>query len=119
MCGIAGSWRQDGVGARAEVERMLDRLGHRGPDDRGMWADGDVTLGHTRLSVLDLSDLGHQPMRTADGTGVITYNGEVYNFEALRNELEQTGVRFRSRTDTEVVLYALHVWGPRQAVARF
>jgi len=97
---------------------MLDRLRHRGPDDRGLWVQDGVAFGHTRLSLLDLTELGHQPMCTPDGAGVLTYNGEVYNFPQLRRELEEEGVRFRSRTDSEVVLHALHRWGPRAAVPR-
>jgi asparagine synthase (glutamine-hydrolysing) len=119
MCGIAGYVRKEGIADAATLEPMLDRLLHRGPDDRGVWAAAGVALGHTRLSILDLSALGHQPMSTPDGTGVLTYNGEVYNFPELRRELEDAGVRFLSRTDSEVVLHALHRWGPQQAVPRF
>jgi len=119
MCGIAGYVRQDGLADAATIEPMLDRLRHRGPDDRGVWAHASVAFGHTRLSILDLTPLGHQPMCTPDGLGVLTYNGEVYNFPDLRRELEAEGVRFRSRSDTEVVLQALHRWGPKHAVPRF
>ena len=119
MCGIAGYVRTEGAADGAVIEPMLDRLRHRGPDDRGVWAQGSVALGHTRLSILDLTALGHQPMSTPDGSGVLTYNGEVYNFPALRRELEISGIQFRSRTDSEVVLQALHRWGPEQAVPRF
>jgi asparagine synthase (glutamine-hydrolysing) len=118
MCGIAGYVRAEGVADGATVEPMLDRLGHRGPDDRGVWAVAGVALGHTRLSILDLTSAGHQPMSTPDGQGVLTYNGEVYNFPELRRELEAEGIGFRSRTDSEVVLHALHRWGPERAVRR-
>lgn len=119
MCGIAGYVREEGVADGAVVAPMLDLLHHRGPDDRGIWAEGRVAFGHTRLSLLDLTALGHQPMTTPDESGVLTYNGEVYNFAELRRELEREGVSFRSRTDSEVVLHALHRWGPRNAVPRF
>lgn len=120
MCGIAGIWNRGDEPAGVPIlERMMDRMAHRGPDDRGTWADGAVALGHLRLSILDLSSRGHQPFVTADGQGVLTYNGEVYNYPDLRVELEREGVRFQSTSDTEVVLYALHRWGPEAAIPRF
>ena len=82
MCGIVGV-----VGALADldvVRRMTRLLAHRGPDDEGAWEDGDVRFGHRRLSILDLSELGHQPMVTDDGDYAITFNGEIYNFPLLR-----------------------------------
>lgn len=119
MCGIVGHFRRSGTVEASVLESMLERIAHRGPDDRGIWLKGPVGLGHARLSILDLSNQGHQPMVTADGQGIIAYNGEVYNFQALRHCLEKSGIRFRSHTDTEVVLYALHHWGPEQCVALF
>ena len=120
MCGIAGYWNLGGEPAHEEtLKRMLLRIRHRGPDDEGVWREGPVGLGHCRLSILDLSPRGHQPFLTADGQGVLTYSGEVYNFRELRAELECEGVRFMSATDTEVVLYALHRWGPEKAIPRF
>ena len=120
MCGVVGFWNRDGECASEVVlKRMIDRIKHRGPDDQGTWTEGPLGLGHARLSILDLSERGHQPFLTADGTGVISYNGEVYNFRQLRADLEKEGVRFRSTTDTEVVLYALHIWGPEKAVPLF
>lgn len=118
MCGIVGCWERDRPADVAVLASMLDRIIHRGPDDRGTWVDGMVGLGQARLSIIDLSPRGHQPMLTADGQGVIAYNGEVYNFLALRGELEREGIVFRSGTDTEVVLHALHHWGVERAVAR-
>ena len=97
---------------------MAGLLEHRGPDDRGVWAGEGVGLGHTRLAILDPSPRGHQPFLTDDATGVLAYNGEIYNFRALRDELSRDGVAFRSETDTEVLLQALHVWGVEAAVAR-
>jgi len=94
-------------------------MARRGPDDEGYWSDGQrVMLGLRRLAVLDLSPAGHQPMHTQDGRYALVYNGEVYNFRELHRELVQQGVRFRSTGDTEVVLYALALWGI-EALRRF
>lgn len=91
---------------------MNDIQYHRGPDDSGEYADGPVAFGHRRLSILDLSDLGHQPMVSDDGQAVIVFNGEIYNYLELRQELEQRGIVFKSDCDTEVLLKAYMVWGP-------
>ena len=116
MCGICGIFAfTDGFAAdEATVTRMRDTLTYRGPDDAGaVVPDGDrVALGHRRLSIVDLSAAGHQPMSNEDGTVWITYNGEVYNHEALRAELEAKGHRFRSRTDTEAILHLYEEEGP-------
>ena len=114
MCGIAGYWfRKDLPG---EAPRWLDAavgvLRHRGPDDRGVWRDGGVGFGHTRLSILDLSPIGHQPMRSRCGRWVMAFNGEVYNFHELRAELESRGHAFRGGGDSEVILAAFAEWGP-------
>jgi asparagine synthase (glutamine-hydrolysing) len=120
MCGIAGWWdHDDRVASPRLLESMLDTIVHRGPDDRGSWSDGPVALGHVRLTILDLSSRAHQPFITNDGQGVLVYNGEVYNYPQLRRQLEREGVRFRSTGDTEVVLAALHAWGPEIAIPRF
>ena len=100
MCGIAG---YVGKGDRETVERMASRLVHRGPDDGGVWADSGVGLGFRRLSVIDVAD-GRQPMTNADGTVRLVFNGEIYNFQELRAELEGK-YRFTTRSDTEVVLH--------------
>lgn len=109
MCGIAGIVREaegprDPI--REAVGRMQSCLRFRGPDDEGLFVSGDgrAALAHTRLSILDLSPAGHQPMSTPDGRYTITFNGEVYNFLALREELEAAGIPLRSRSDTEVIL---------------
>jgi asparagine synthase (glutamine-hydrolysing) len=120
LCGIAGILRLDG----GEVDpkplgEMLAEIRHRGPDDTGTWHQGACALGHVRLSVLDLSAHAHQPMHSADGAGTLVYNGEVYNFVELRRELEAQGARFSSSGDAQVVLEALHRWGPERAVPRF
>lgn len=119
MCGIAGWWESDGPAAGRDVlDAMLDAIEHRGPDDRGTWGEGPLALGHVRLTILDANARAHQPFVTRDGEGILTYNGEVYNYRELRRELKREGVRFTSTGDTEVVLYALHVWGPEAALPR-
>jgi len=112
MCGIAGfNWKD-----RSAVEAMADVMKHRGPDDRGSWLDDKVSLGHTRLAILDLSQKGHQPMHFHNL--VIVFNGEIYNFKEIRNELEGFGYKFVSDCDTEVILAAYHRWGDK-CVERF
>jgi asparagine synthase (glutamine-hydrolysing) len=119
MCGIAG-WLDAGLDPGAAL-RMRDALRHRGPDDAGHWHDPEtsVWLGHRRLSILDLSPTGHQPMHSASGRYVIVFNGEVFNFGELRVELEVAGCTFRGHSDTEVMLAAIETWGLREALARF
>jgi asparagine synthase (glutamine-hydrolysing) len=111
VCGIAGVY---GEGAGATTEAALDAQMHRGPDDRGSWRDasGRIWLGHVRLSIIDVSSAGHQPMSYLDGRLWIAFNGEIYNFAVLRAELENLGHRFCSHSDTEVVLAAYAEWGP-------
>ena len=122
MCGITGYWarRAEATAWLADLGASVEALRARGPDDSGVWVrpGGRVALGHTRLSILDLSPLGHQPMRSADGALTMVFNGEVYNFAAVRAELEALGHRFRSSGDSEVVLAALRQWGTA-AVDRF
>lgn len=114
MCGIAGIFNVNGAPVSVQLlKRMTDAVRHRGPDGEGIWTDSFVGLGHRRLSIIDLSPLGHQPMQTDDASAIITYNGEIYNFQELRVELESKGYRFRSRSDTEVLLYAYREWGER------
>ena len=119
MCGIAGLVNLNGAPAEPVLlRRMTDAIAHRGPDGEGFFTDGVVGIGHRRLSIIDLSTAGHQPMLTTDGRFVLSYNGEVYNFQELRAELEAIGHRFRSRTDSEVVLNAWAAWGVK-ALDRF
>ncbi|MGE5094077.1 MAG: asparagine synthase (glutamine-hydrolyzing), partial [Betaproteobacteria bacterium] len=122
MCGITGYWTRRGDPAAwlNDLAASVATLRRRGPDDSGVWVrpGGRVALGHTRLSILDLSPLGHQPMRTTDGELTMVFNGEVYNFAAVRAELESLGHRFRSSGDSEVVLAAVRQWGMK-AVDRF
>src|SRR6266478_656387 len=95
------------------VERMRDRLAHRGPDHAGLWRsdDGRVCLGHRRLSIIDLDVRSNQPMSSHDGRFTVTYNGEIYNYRALRACLEREGVRFFTESDTEVLIEAYRRWG--------
>ena len=117
MCGFTGflDQRHDRAAVDLEqtVRRMTDRLAHRGPDDEGYWIDAEsgIALGHRRLSIVDLSPTGHQPMDSASGRYVIVYNGEVYNFQDLRAELEAKEAIFRGHSDTEVILAGIEQWG--------
>ncbi|HUZ77929.1 MAG TPA: asparagine synthase (glutamine-hydrolyzing) [Chloroflexota bacterium] len=123
MCGIAGAWYRAGEHADAlssTAERMMLSLAHRGPDDRGTWLDAPagLALAHTRLAIVDLSPAGHQPMISASGRYVISYNGEVFNFKELRHELERQGHAFRGSSDTEVILEGCAAWGVQSTVER-
>jgi asparagine synthase (glutamine-hydrolysing) len=113
MCGIAGrlNYRSGAPVARSLVRGMCDLLAHRGPDGEDVWVTGDIGFGHRRLAIIDLSPGGRQPMSTPDGDLTITFNGEIYNFQELRRELESKGHAFRSRSDTEVMLAAYRQWG--------
>ena len=112
MCGIVGRLNFDGspIPVR-ELTSARDRLVNRGPDGAGTWTDGPVGLAHRRLSILDLTDRGSQPMRSTDGALAITFNGEIYNFLELREELSKAGHCFTTHTDTEVILAAYREWG--------
>lgn len=103
MCGIVGAY---GFSRSEDLNLSLKEISHRGPDDHGTYIDlnADVWLGHTRLSILDLSDSGHQPMLSEDGQVVLVFNGEIYNYHELKHELELEGVQFRGHSDTEVLL---------------
>ncbi|QIG93402.1 asparagine synthase (glutamine-hydrolyzing) [Bradyrhizobium sp. 6(2017)] len=112
MCGVAGILNLDGRPVSSHVLRaMTQAIAHRGPDGEGQWIDGSIGLGHRRLAIIDLSPTGAQPMQTADGRFVISYNGEIYNYRELRAELEAQGHVFRSSSDTEVLLQAIAAWG--------
>ena len=112
MCGIAGIVHLNGESVSPIVlQRMTDAISHRGPDGEGQWIDGNIGLGHRRLSIIDLSQAGHQPILSSDQRYVLSYNGEIYNFRELRKELEVLGHQFRSQTDSEVVLNAMAEWG--------
>lgn len=113
MCGIAGWLSWSGATDESVVSRMRDTLSHRGPDDSGTWTSTDrrVCLGHRRLSILDLSSAGHQPMIRRSGQRSLTFNGEIYNLPELRSELSEHGHSFTTRTDTEIILAAYEQWG--------
>lgn len=122
MCGIAGIMTvRSGPALEDQVRRMAGTLAHRGPDDDGIWVDqaAGAALGFRRLAIIDLSPLGHQPMKSASGRFVMVFNGEVYNFLPLRRELEGMGARFRGNSDSEVILAAFERWGVERAVRRF
>lgn len=123
MCGLTGLIAPPGLTAGDLERRCLtarDALVHRGPDDAGLWCDPEagVALGHRRLSIIDLSPLGHQPMLSACGRFVLAYNGEIYNFRSLRADLERVGEGFRSQSDTEVMLTAFVRWGVEETCRR-
>src|SRR5258705_3341891 len=124
MCGIAGmiDWRTatSADALRSIGEAMIETLRHRGPDGGDVWveAEGGVALGQRRLAIIDLSPGGAQPMHSADRRHVITFNGEIYNYRDIRRELEATGRRLRSDSDTEVLLEACALWGVEAAIER-
>jgi asparagine synthase (glutamine-hydrolysing) len=111
VCGIAGALHHDGSPVDPEVlKRAARSIAHRGPDDEGLHIDGPLGLAHRRLSIIDLSTAGHQPMGNEDGTIWLTYNGEIYNFRELRRLLEARGHRFASHTDSEVIVHGYEEW---------
>ena len=101
MCGIAGFV---GEGSRNDLEKMIASIKHRGPDDKGFFLSGDVGLAHARLSVIDLSERGRQPMFNDDKSVGVVFNGEIYNFKKLRERLDGRGYEFKSGSDTEVII---------------
>jgi asparagine synthase (glutamine-hydrolysing) len=122
MCGIAGFLAFGEIRPGEELLRAMEgAMVHRGPDASGthLSPDGKTGLSHRRLSILDLTETGSQPMASADGSMILCYNGEVYNFREIREELETKGHRFRGGSDTEVILAACREWGVREAVSRF
>lgn len=113
MCGIVGrfNFKSGRPADEPTLAAMCRLIAHRGPDGQGVWTHGPVGFGHRRLSIIDLSTAGTQPMSTPDGRLTVTFNGEIYNFEALRQELERRGHQFVSRSDTEVILHAYDAFG--------
>ena len=122
MCGISG-FIQQGQGKErlnSTAAAMAAAMEHRGPDGSGVWVDENtgIALSHRRLSIQDLSPAGHQPMESACGRFVITFNGEIYNFRRLGAELQDRGHNFRGHSDTEVMLAAIREWGLDEALQR-
>lgn len=121
MCGIAGICQVDASPLTPEagqwVKAMTDRMSHRGPDGEGQWSSSPVCLGHRRLSIIDLSG-GGQPMHSADGQMTVTFNGEIYNYAELKEQLTALGGQFQTSSDTEVILEGYRIWGP-DCLARF
>lgn len=118
MCGIAGCYHINKTVDRERFEEMVDIISYRGPDDRGSFYEGNLALGHRRLSIIDLSEAGHQPFVSHSERYVLVYNGEIYNYKELRDELITRGYEFYTQTDTEVLISAYDCWGS-ECVNRF
>jgi asparagine synthase (glutamine-hydrolysing) len=122
MCGLTGFWSTSTPAPNEVGQNMAAVLNHRGPDDAGVWSDENsgVTLAHKRLSILDLSEAGHQPMKSHCGRYVLVFNGEIYNHKSLRVELENAGYtsRWRGYSDTETLVNAISVWGIEGALKK-
>ena len=119
MCGIAGLFQRNGRTLHREflrefAEKMANVIAHRGPDGSGVWVDEHArcALSHRRLSIIDTSNAASQPFHSGDGRWQLSFNGEIYNYRDIRAKLERQGCRFRSRSDTEVLIEALAMWGP-------
>ena len=112
MCGFVGFTAVDfdRETNKAVVKDMADRIAHRGPDDEGFFVDDDIAMGFRRLSIIDLEG-SRQPMQNADGTVIVTFNGEIYNFQELRAELEVLGYAFVTNGDTETIVHGYEAWG--------
>ncbi len=125
MCGIVGFWDPRGSSGAETlsdlVRAMANAIAHRGPDGDGVWVDpaAGIALGHRRLAIIDLSTAASQPMASGNGRWLVTYNGEIYNHADVRRELEAEGRRFRTHSDTEVMLEAFDAWGVERALGRF
>ncbi|MCX6691813.1 MAG: asparagine synthetase B, partial [Methanoregula sp.] len=119
MCGIAGQYCFNGAPPDPRLlAAMSERIAHRGPDGQGTWIKGSTGLAHRRLAIIDLSEDAHQPMTNEDGSLQLVFNGEIYNFVELREELVGCGHVFRSKGDSEVIVHAYEEWG-EDCLARF
>ncbi|ORN23659.1 Asparagine synthetase [glutamine-hydrolyzing] 1 [Lentilactobacillus parabuchneri] len=110
MCGFVGYVNQKDV-SEGTINSMADRIKHRGPDDEAYFSDDNVSMGFRRLSIIDLAH-GRQPMFNADQTKVLTFNGEIYNYKEIREELRDLGYVFKTDVDSEVLVYGYEEWGP-------
>ena len=113
MCGFVGFINKDSdteIMNTVTVHQMADRILHRGPDQEGYYVDSDVSLGFRRLSIIDV-DGGSQPLKNADGSKILVFNGEIYNYKELRDELEYKGYKFKTNTDSETILHGYEEWG--------
>src|SRR6266851_8158521 len=125
MCGVVGFITSKHPVSSELITKMARALAHRGPDDEGYWSDegSGIVLGHRRLSIVDLSPQGHQPMQSSCGRYVIAFNGEVYNFLELREQLDARAasgsIIWRGHSDTEVMLAAISTWGFEKALQKF
>ena len=112
MCGIVGF--TNNIDNTDEVlGKMMDRIRHRGPDAEGRYIDDDIALGHRRLSIIDISSSGDQPIFNEDGSLVIVFNGEIYNYKEIREKLVEAGHRFKTNTDTEVLIHGYEEYGEK------
>ena len=113
MCGIAGifNFRNNSQVKKEEIETITGVLKKRGPDSCGFFIDGNIALGHRRLSIIDLSPLGNQPMTDNEGRFQIVFNGEIYNYQELRILLQKQGIKLKSKSDTEVIIYLYKLYG--------
>ena len=124
MCGLTGcmTWQRpmDQVTLASWIHKSAEQLQHRGPDDHGPWTDSQsgIALGHRRLSILDPSAQGHQPMISQDERLILTYNGEIYNFAELRKDLAAVGIQYKGRSDTEVLIAAISKWGLLETLSK-
>ncbi|MBR6617771.1 MAG: asparagine synthetase B, partial [Oscillospiraceae bacterium] len=112
MCGFVGFTGSVGDAERV-IESMMDAIRHRGPDASGRYVDADIALGHRRLSIIDISEQGNQPLYSEDGNLVLVFNGEIYNYREIRKELQKLGYRFRTQTDSEVLIYGYAAYGTK------
>ena len=110
MCGFTG-FTNHIDNSNAVLQEMLNRIKHRGPDAEGTYIDEDIALGHRRLSIIDVSDAGTQPLYSADGNLALLFNGEIYNYQSIRQDLIEKGYQFATQTDSEVLIYGYQEYG--------